>query len=127
MAYQNLTAEKEHLLELKSYLLKQLQSHLPKTQFNGLSSQLDQSLYTVLSAEFPQFANDSMLLFNLDLKGIAVSGGSACASGSLQGSHVIKALKPNGHGPIIRFSFGKDNTKAQIDDVINVLVEMQKK
>lgn len=127
LAYQNLSSEKKHLLDLKSHLLKQLQTHLPKTQFNGLSKHLDQSLYTVVSAEFPQFANDSMLLFNLDLKGIAVSGGSACASGSLQGSHVIKALKPNGHGPIIRFSLGKDNTKAQIDQVISTLQEMQNK
>ncbi len=126
LAYQNLASEKAHISELKQYLLAQLKEHLPQTRFNGLSEQMDRSLYTLVSAVFPQFLNDSMLLFNLDLKGIAVSGGSACTSGSLQGSHVIKAIKPENEAPVIRFSLGKDNTREHIDAVVKALKEMQK-
>jgi cysteine desulfurase len=125
LAYQNLAVEQAHVEGLKSYLIEQLQKHLPETRFNGLSSQLGRSLYTVVSAEFPQLANDAMLLFNLDLKGIALSGGSACSSGSLQGSHVINTLKPTGAGPVLRFSMGKDTTRKQLDYVVQVLKDME--
>lgn len=125
MAYAHLQDEKNHILELKRHLLQGISDKLPEAKINGLSGDLERSLYTVLSVEFPQFANDSMLLFNLDMKGIAVSGGSACASGSLQGSHVIKAIKPENTAPIIRFSIGKNNTRSDIDRVLEILVEMQ--
>lgn len=125
LAYTHLQEEKAHIIKLKKYLLEGIRENLPEARINGLSGDLDRSLYTVLSVEFPQFANDSMLLFNLDMKGIAVSGGSACASGSLQGSHVIKAIKPQNTNPVIRFSIGKNNTQSDIDRVLEVLVEMQ--
>lgn len=127
LAYENLEREKEYILRLKKYLLKGIKEKLPEAKINGLSGDVDKSLYTVVSVEFPQFENDSMLLFNLDMKGIAVSGGSACASGSLQGSHVIKAIKPENTNPIIRFSIGKNNTQSDIDQLLEILVEMQNK
>lgn len=124
VAYENLESERTHILSIKKYMKEQLLQHLPGTQFNGLSGDLDKSLYSVLSAEFPQFNADTMLLFNLDIKGIAVSGGSACTSGSDKGSHVIGAIKPESNSPIVRFSFGKDNTKEQVDTVIEALKQL---
>lgn len=63
------------------------------------------------------------LLMALDMEGVAVSTGSACASGSLKGSHVLEAMKidvETGHYSI-RFTLGKDNTKEEIDAVVKIL------
>lgn len=73
-----------------------------------------------------RYIEGESLLFSLDLAGIAVSSGSACSSGSLEPSHVLLALGlPEGlaHGSI-RFSFGKDNTPAQIDYAVDKLKEI---
>ena len=66
-----------------------------------------------------------MLLFQLDLKGIACSKGSACQSGSDKGSHVLNAFLPEEDlkTPSIRFSFSKYNTKEEIDYVVKTLKE----
>jgi cysteine desulfurase len=63
------------------------------------------------------------LLIALDLEGIAVSTGSACSSGTLEPSHVLKAMGFNAHRTqnSIRFSLGAGNTEAEIDRVIAVL------
>jgi cysteine desulfurase len=67
-----------------------------------------------------------MLLFNLDLKGIAASGGSACQSGSNKGSHVLQAIleEEETNKTSVRFSFSKLNTKEEIDYVMGVLKKM---
>ena len=64
-----------------------------------------------------------MLLFNLDMKGIAASGGSACQSGSSAGSHVLNDILSidDAQKTSIRFSFNRHNTKEEIDFVIDVL------
>ena len=62
-----------------------------------------------------------MLLFNLDINHICASGGSACTSGADAGSHVIKAINPNSNYTTVRFSFCKNNTKEEIDIVIEKL------
>jgi len=65
-----------------------------------------------------------MLLFNLDIAGISVSGGSACSSGSSIGSHVLTAIGANPDRPSVRFSFSKYNTKDEIDVVVSKLREL---
>lgn len=73
-----------------------------------------------------RYIEGESLLFSLDLAGIAVSSGSACSSGSLEPSHVLLAMGlPEGlaHGSV-RFSFGKDNTPAQIDYAVDKLKEI---
>ena len=67
----------------------------------------------------------SLLDFQLDLKGIACSKGSACQSGSNKGSHVLEQLQSNSinEWPSLRFSFSKFNTREEIDYVIKVLKE----
>lgn len=118
---ENLENENQHLRTLKSYMIEKLNENFgDKVFFNGASGDLDHSLNKILSLSFPTLKND-MLLFTLDLKGIAASGGSACSSGSLQGSHVISALYPDATWPVLRFSFGKDSNLAEIDKVIEVL------
>ena len=81
-------------------------------------------MYTVLSVNFPETDISEMLLFNLDIMGIACSGGSACASGTINGSHVLSSIVPNSKRPGIRFSFSKYNTKKEIDYTIKKLKEL---
>ena len=62
-----------------------------------------------------------MILFNLDINNICASGGSACTSGAEQGSHVIRAINNNPNQVTVRFSFSKNNTKEEVDEVIEKL------
>jgi cysteine desulfurase len=66
-----------------------------------------------------------MLLFQLDLKGIACSKGSACQSGSSQGSHVLQQIlsEEDLKKPSIRFSFSSFNTREEVDYLVEVLEE----
>lgn len=124
IAYQNLESEKKHILELKNFFWQELQNIFPRAYVNGLGDQEQHSLYTVLNLSIPELENDSMLLFNLDLRGVAVSGGSACSSGSVQQSHVISSLNPEHTDPVLRFSFSKNNRREELQKVLEILKEM---
>jgi cysteine desulfurase len=121
IAISNLEKDKEYIKALKGYFISELIKLSNSIQFNGLSSNLENSSYTILNVRFP-FQND-MLLFSLDLAGIAVSGGSACQSGSNKGSHVLSEilLKPAADKTSIRFSFSKFTTKEAIVKTIKEL------
>jgi cysteine desulfurase len=96
-------------------MASQLEASMPGIVFNG-ESRSSNSLYTVLNVTFPPTPNADMLLFLLDLEGVACSGGSACSSGATKGSHVldaIGALKPGSAS--IRFSFSRFNSRNEID------------
>ncbi len=105
--------------ELKSYMMLSLREAIPGVRFNGDAE--GHSLYTVLNVSFPDTPISEMLLFNLDILGIAASGGSACSSGSNVGSHVIEELPQDGNRPAIRFSFGRYNTREEIDITVGHL------
>jgi cysteine desulfurase len=60
----------------------------------------------------------------LDLKGIAVSGGSACSSGANQGSHVIRKVREEDPGMAVRFSFSRYNSAEEIDSTLNCIEEI---
>ncbi len=120
IAYRDLEAHQKHIQEIKSYMIEQLKVAIPSVSFNGTSGESN-SLYTVLSVCFPEHENAEMLLFNLDIAGIAASGGSACTSGSNQGSHVLSNIGCDMNRPSIRFSFSKYNTKAEIDYTVEKL------
>ena len=109
--------------ELKKQMLESLQVGIPGVMFNGETS-LEKSLYTVLNCSFPSSKNDGMLLFSLDLKGIACSGGSACTSGANTGSHVLKGINSDSTRQSIRFSFSHYTTKEEIEFTVNVLIDM---
>jgi len=121
LAYQEMADHENHIKDLKTYFIQGLQNNFPGIEFNGLSADLDKSLYTVLNVRFPQIQDGDMLLFKLDIEKISASGGSACSSGTSVGSHVLTALNPNAEGAAVRFSFSKNNTRAEIDRVIEVL------
>ncbi|NLR93004.1 MULTISPECIES: cysteine desulfurase family protein [Flammeovirga] len=113
-----------HIKEVKQYMKEQLSEHIDGVQFNGMSDDLDNSLYTVLNVSFPPSEKNGMLLFALDLQKISVSGGSACSSGASQGSHVIAGIGGAADRTSVRFSFSKNNTKEEIDTVIVKLKEI---
>jgi cysteine desulfurase len=107
---------------LRKYMHDELVAQIPSVSFNG--DTFGASLYTLLSVNFPKNEKSEMMLFNLDIHHICASGGSACSSGAQQGSHVINALNKGGDIATIRFSFSKQNTKAEIDQVISTLKEL---
>jgi len=121
MAYEKMEEETEYIKRIKSHMIAELKKHIPQVKFNGMCDDIDNSLYTVLSCSFPETPMAEMLLFNLDIKGIACSGGSACTSGSNKGSHVIQEINPNSKRPSVRFSFSKYNTIEEVDYVVDVL------
>ncbi len=121
MAYEKMEEETEYIKAIKSHMIAELKKHIPQVKFNGMCDDIDNSLYTVLSCSFPETPMAEMLLFNLDIKGIACSGGSACTSGSNKGSHVIQEINPNSKRPSVRFSFSKYNTIEEVDYVVDVL------
>ena len=124
MAYANLEEEVNYIKGIKKYMMEKLQTELDDVQFYGKCTDLDNSLYTVLSCHFPETDIAEMLLFNLDILGVACSGGSACASGGSKGSHVLSALTPDSKRPGIRFSFSKYTTKSDIDFAVEKLKEL---
>lgn len=126
LAYEHLDKEQEYVLSLKKYFTEMLQRNIPGVKFNGACTDNTKSTYTLLNVCLPIPAQKAlMLLFQLDLKGIACSKGSACQSGSDQGSHVLNAIlnDEDRKKPSIRFSFSSYNTKEEIDYVVQVLKE----
>ena len=103
-------------------MIEQLQEKIKGVAFNGDYN--GSCLYTVLSAAFPKTEKSEMILFNLDINNICVSGGSACTSGADQGSHVIRAINNNPNLVTVRFSFSKYNNKEDVDAVIAKLGEL---
>jgi len=124
LAMQRYEDDSKKVTELKSYMCSRLTENFPGVVCNGDTN--GSSLYTVLNVSFPKTDKSEMLLFNLDMAGICVSGGSACSSGASSVSHVIKALY-NGQSESmvpIRFSFSRHNTKEEVDAVIEKLKEL---
>jgi cysteine desulfurase len=117
----------QNIRALKSGLMEKLNRAIPGIQYNGKSSDLASSLYTILNVSLPPSDKLEMLLFQLDLKGIAVSGGSACASGALTGSHVLDAIRARSERPVVRFSFSKYNNVGEIDYAVETLSELTKR
>lgn len=107
---------------LKKYLHDTLIEKIPSVGFNG--DPFGESLYTLLSVNFPKTEKTEMLLFNLDIHHVCTSGGSACSSGAQQGSHVMNALKKGNDNVTVRFSFSKNNTIQEIDSVVNLLITL---
>jgi len=124
MAYEHLEEEVKYIKGLKSYMIEKFKTEMQDVQFYGKCTDMDNSLYTVLSVNFPETDIAEMLLFNLDIMGIACSGGSACASGGSKSSHVLSGINPESKRPGIRFSFSKYNTKEDIDFVIDKLKKL---
>jgi cysteine desulfurase len=122
LATEKMEEHSAYINGLKLYMMEQVKKVVRGVSFNG--DPLGRSLYTVLSVSFPKTERSEMILFNLDMNNICVSGGSACTSGADQGSHVIRAINNNPNQVTVRFSFSKHNTKEEIDIVVEKLKDM---
>ena len=130
LAYRNLDEEREYITSLKEHFIERLQKEIPGVKLNGSCDDPENSTYTLLNVCLPVSEEKAMmLLFQLDLKGIACSKGSACQSGSDQGSHVLNAFlsEEDLKKPSLRFSFSRYNTKEEIDYVVEVLKDFVEK
>ena len=123
LSYSCLEVQQNHILDLKKYLISKLDIEFPTHKINGGSD----AFYTILNVLLP-FSEDktAMILFHLDMKGIAVSRGSACQSGSIKPSHVLLEIlsEEDLKKPSLRISFSHSNTREDIDTLIDALKTM---
>ncbi len=121
LARKGVNEERTKLWELRSALKKGIEERIEGVTFNG-SDDYETALPGTLDVSFASAEGESILLY-LDLEGIEVSTGSACASGSLEPSYVLLATGLDielAHGSI-RFSFGRYNTMEEVDIVLEKL------
>ena len=124
VAFKDLNTHQAYVTDLKSYMIERLNNSIEGVKYNADSSSLDKSSYTVLSVSLPPTDIAPMMLFNMDIMGVACSGGSACTSGSNIGSHVLEGIDAPTDRPTIRFSFSRFNTKEEIDYAVDCLVKL---
>ncbi|MEC5395202.1 cysteine desulfurase family protein [Bergeyella sp. RCAD1439] len=121
----NLEEYARHIQQIKEYTKERLQARIPGVRFNGRSADSQRSLYTVLSALLP-FKNP-MIGLQLDMKGVAISQGSACSSGAAKPSMVMMMLLDDNdleETTPLRISFCHHTTKEDIDYFVEALVEI---
>jgi len=126
LAYKHLEEEKKYVSDIKNYFITALKKNIEGVKFNARCWDPQHCTYTLINVCLPiPKEKAAILLFHLDLKGIACSKGSACQSGSSMGSHVLTEILSDEdiQKPSIRFSFSKYNTKEEVDQVIFVLKE----
>lgn len=124
LTFQKLKKERSSIELLKKYAISRLRKKINLVRFNGLSSCLQKSLYTILNISLPIGLRSDLLVFQLDLKGIMVSKGSACIS--VNTSYVLEAIsnkKEIESRSSLRISFGHYNKKKDIDALIDALKE----
>lgn len=122
IAQTRLAGEHQRMIQLGEYFIKEIQSRIDQVHLNGA---IADRVPSTVNLSFQGVEGESIIL-SLDLKGVAVSSGSACTSGALQASHVLTAM---GSDPLlaqgsIRFSMGRHTTKEQIDYTLSVLPEI---
>ncbi len=125
-SYSNLEANNKYILNLKLNFIKSIKKAIPKIKFNGSCENNLYSSFSILNICLPMNEEQSILLeFNLDIKGISCSRGSACQSGSNQGSHVLNSILSSVDlkKPSLRFSFSKYNKDEEISEVVSALKE----
>ncbi|WP_282090283.1 cysteine desulfurase family protein [Aquimarina algiphila] len=124
LSYENLEQEKSYIIELKQYFVETLKHNIKGVKFNADCCTAGHSTYTLINICLP-VSNEKagILLFHLDINGIASSKGSACQSGSSKGSHVLTEIlsEDDMQKPSVRFSFSKYNTKEEVDYTVDVL------
>ena len=126
VSYRDLEKEVKYITSIKDYFKERLFQEIPNVKLNGACDDNENSTYTLLNVLLPVSSEKAtMLLFQLDLKGIACSKGSACQSGASTGSHVLAEIlsEEDMQKPSVRFSFSTFNTKEEVDYVIEVLKE----
>ena len=125
-SYTNIQENNNHISSLKSTFIKKIKKDIPEIKFNGSCDDDLLSSFSILNICLPIPKDKAVLLdFNLDMKGIACSRGSACQSGSITGSHVLNSFLSDEdlNKPSLRFSFSKHNNNEEVEKVIDVLKE----
>jgi len=125
LALEKMAAEAARLSALRDRLESGILASVPNTDVNGAR---DRRVPNTTNISFDRIEAESLLIA-LDLEGVAVSTGSACSSGTLEPSHVLKAMGLSSHRAqnSIRFSLGASNTEEQIDRVIEILPRVVEK
>lgn len=125
LAYKNFDEYNKKLTNLRDYYIMQVKEKIPYIKING---DLEKRLPGNSNISF-EFVEGESLLLNLDMKGICASAGSACSSGASKPSHVLIAigLSPQLAYGSIRVTFGDDNTKEDVDYLVENLVEIVEK
>jgi len=124
IAHAEMEGQRKYIEQLKLHAIEKLTVTMPSFQCNGDSGNFNTSLYTVLNISIPDIEENDMFLFNMDINGISVSGGSACSSGTNIGSHVLDALHIAPSIGTVRISFSKYNTIDEIEYAIDKLAEI---
>ncbi|MFP3599534.1 cysteine desulfurase family protein [Chryseobacterium sp. SIMBA_029] len=125
LSLKNMEAYTEHMQTIKEYAIEQLSAAISGIKFNGRSAEKENSLYTVLSALLPY--KNPLIGLQLDMKGIAISQGSACSSGASKPSMVMMMVLSEDEMDEctpLRISFSHMTTKADIDALANALKEI---
>ncbi len=125
IATRDIIVNSKKLRGLRDYFIAQVGKYIPMTHLNGHPVQ---RLPNNVNLSFGMVEGES-LMYMLDLAGIAVSTGSACSSGSIENSHVLTAMgvSPDLAQGAVRFSFGKNITKEELDFVVEKLIECVEK
>ena len=122
LAYENVDSYNKKLMDLRDYYISQVEEKISHVRVNGHRTK---RLPGNANISF-NFIEGEGLLLNLDMKGICASSGSACTSGSLDPSHVLLAIGLSheiAHGSL-RVTFGEENTKEDVDYLVNCLIEI---
>lgn len=124
LAYDNLDRDRKYIIGLKKYFIDEIKKTFPEATFNGGCETMERSTYTMINVCLPVDEEKAeIILFHLDINGVACSKGSACQSGSSAGSHVLNTIleMDDLRKPSLRFSFSRYNTEEDIDYVVKVL------
>ena len=122
MSVTDMAKNREHIDGLRQYMKSKLDNEMTDISYNGYTD--DRGHYKVLSISLPLNNKTDLIVFNLDIAGIAASAGSACTSGTEVGSHVLAGIKAPEDRKAVRFSFSKHNTKEEVDFVIEEIKKM---
>lgn len=122
IAMAHMESDRRHIESLRNRMIAKFKSALPEVDFNG--DYQGSCLYTVLSVSLPPTEYTDMVLYNLDMAGIAASAGSACSSGSAKASHVLEAIRAHRDRPAVRFSFSKFTTEEDVDYAVEKTTEV---
>lgn len=125
LSLKNMDAYTQHMQDIKQYTVDRVSEAISGVKFNGRSSEKENSLYTVISLLLPY--KNPLIGLQLDMKGIAVSQGSACSSGASKPSMVMMMVLSEDemdHCTPLRVSFSHMTTKEDIDTFVNALKEI---
>lgn len=125
IANKNLENHMKYLEELRNYYISKVENNIPLAKLNGAKQKRLPG-----NANFSfEYIDGQSLLLNLDAKGICASSGSACSTGSSKPSHVLTAigLSENLANGALRTTFGEENTKEDVDYLVDNLINIVEK